>query len=153
MTEATITGIATILSSVLTIIVTKYLESDKYINAGKAMKEAVRGNWKGIFNQTLDDQNITVPIDFNLKVSSWGSITGKAKIIFNNELIHFNIRGGFYLRHFLKMNYENADRSVTQFGSFVFKLSDTSKKLTGHFVGYGHISGKVISGPAVLEKN
>lgn len=87
-----------------------------------------------------------------LKVSSSGAITGKAKYPFKTETHEVKISGGFYSLRFLKMDYENSDKAILQFGAFVFKLSDSAEKIEGYFIGYGHKNGIITGGKAILNK-
>jgi hypothetical protein len=154
ITKAIIAGIATILSAIIALLLKEYFDKKKepYKKIDEQIKDAVHGRWKGSFQQVLNDTHQTFDLELDIRVSNTGSLTGKAKYPYKNEIIDINIKGGFYSERFLKMDYENSNKAIMQFGSFVFKLSDDAKILTGYFVGYGHISGKVIGGNAVLNK-
>ena len=149
-----IAGVATILSALITLFLKEYFDRKKegYEQVDGRIKDVIYGKWKGTFEQTLNGNLHSIELQFDLKVTNSGAITGKVKVPYGTETFDLNIKGGFYSQRFLKMDYENADRAILQFGSFVFKLSDSAKKLTGYFVGYGHLSQKIIGGDAVLEK-
>lgn len=154
--KAIIAGIAVVLSALLTLLLKEYFDrkraSDKYENLEKSISEAVNGKWKGYFEQTFGENNVSIELMLDLKVSLSGSITGKAKVPYQGEIYDIDVKGGFYSQRFLKMDYENSNKAILQFGAFVFKLSDDSQKLIGYFVGYGHKSGKIIGGNAKVEK-
>lgn len=154
ITKAIIAGIATILASVITLLLKEYFDRRKarYEKVADKIRDAVYGKWKGSFEQTLESQPINIEMDIELKVSSSGSITGKAKFPFRDETWEVSIKGGFYSERFLKLDYENVNRAILQFGAFIFRLSDDAKTLKGCFIGYGHISEKIIGGNAVLKK-
>ncbi len=154
ITEAVIAGLATIFSAVITLLLKEYFirKKERYEKLGSRLKEAVHGKWKGSYEQMLEGSHRTIDLTIELKVTTHGTIVGKAKVPYKNELFEMNITGGFYSDSFLKMDYENSERAILQFGAFVFKLSDDSRKLTGCFVGYGQVSGAIISGNATLKK-
>jgi hypothetical protein len=152
MSDAWIGAIATVISAIITVLFTELLSRIRYTSPGNTRRKEVKGNWSGTFDQHLDGVLQTFELDLELKVSIFGSISGIAKLTYNGKLLRMKVNGGFYLRDFLKMNYRNANKAITQFGAFIFRLSDGCDKLEGHFVGYGHLSKKVISGPAVLIK-
>lgn len=154
ITEAVIAGVATILASIITLLIKEYLDKRKesYKRIDDQIRDVVYGKWKGTFQQVFNDSLQTIDFEMELKVSSRGKVIGTGKYLFENEVYVVNISGGFYSNRFLKMDYENSNKAILQFGSFVFKLSDGAKTLNGHFVGYGHLSGKVIGGNAILHK-
>jgi hypothetical protein len=154
ITSAVIAGIATILSAIITLFLTEYLgrRKERFIKVSDAIKRTVSGTWKGKYDQILRENPVTVDLIIELTVSTRGKITGTATVPYGEDTFVVNIRGGFYSIRFLKMEYENSNDAILQFGSFVFKLSDDAKEIEGHFVGYGHISKKIIGGPAILKK-
>lgn len=154
ITKAIIAGIATILAAVITLLLKEYFDrrKERYEKVDSRIRDVVYGKWKGYFEQTLEGSPQTILLEMELKVSSSGNITGKAKFPFKSETYEVNIKGGFYSQRFLKMDYENSDKAILQFGAFIFRLSDSAKKLTGYFVGHGHLTGNIIGGNATLEK-
>ena len=153
--KALIAGCATIISAIITLLLKEYFDRRKeteYEKVKSQIRDAVYGNWKGHYKQTLNGNMLSINLSMDLKVSSTGVITGKAKVPYGDETFELDIKGGFYSERFLKMDYENQNKSVLQFGAFIFKLSDNSKRLAGNFVGSGHVSGDIIGGNAILEK-
>ena len=148
--KAIIAGVATIISAILTVVVKNYLdkkkESERYKNVGTAIQEAVSGKWKGDIKQTLNSNAIFVQVDSTFKVSENGMIKGEIILPYENRIVKLLFTGGFYSLRFIKLEYENSNKAILQFGSIVLKLSDDSTRLKGHFVGYGHISGDIIAG-------
>jgi hypothetical protein len=149
---AIIGGVFLLLSPVVTLYLDRYFKSKKYRPIDVNDRRIVHGKWKGYFKQIFNGQEITVELMLRINVSSTGMIKGTANFTFENKRVDIKVNGGFYLRDFLKMNYYNSQTDIVQFGAFVFKINYQSKKLIGHFVGYGPKSEKVISGPANLEK-
>lgn len=154
LTNAIIAGIATILSAAFTIIISEYLDQRKYKKVKKEVREAINGKWKGIIQQTLNDNLQVFDADITFKVLSSGAITGIAKVPnpINNEMFFLDLKGGFYSEWFIKIDYESANKAILQFGTFIFRLSYDAARLEGYFNGHGHISGKIIAGPAYFEK-
>ena len=154
ITKAIIAAAASIISAIITVLLKEYLEIRKqnYKKQSDERRRIISGTWKGTFEQTLNEKLVKLEIIMELKATSRGAITGKAKSSYKNDSFQVAIKGGFYSDDFLKMEYENVDRSVVQFGSFVFRLASNPKIMKGYFVGYGHISEMIISGPAVFYK-
>jgi hypothetical protein len=68
-------GISTVLAAVIVWFIDRSFFFDKpvkYENVSRAIREAVDGKWSGIFQQGLNNQQISVPIDLTLKVSRKG---------------------------------------------------------------------------------
>jgi hypothetical protein len=124
----------------------------KTVSIPVEIKDAVSGKWEGKYEQILNGALEEIDVYMFLEVSRKGKIIGKATIPYGEDAFEANLKGGFYLRSFIKLEYENTNKAIIQFGSFVFRLSDRPNKLAGQFVGYGHISEKVISGSIQLKK-
>lgn len=152
--KAIIAAIATILSSVLTLLIKEYFERRRFNKIGSEIRDAVYGKWTGQIHQALNGDKRIFETQLELKVSSAGVITGKAEVPHPNKngVYYLSLDGGFYSERFLKINYENSNKAILQFGTFVFMLSPNADKLTGHFVGYGNISEAVIAGSAQFKK-
>ena len=137
------TGIATILSAVVTILIKNYFdrkkEGEKYRSVETAIQEAVGGKWKGYIKQSLNGDLLFENVKVSFKVSDNGSIKGEMKVPYKDELYELKCTGGFYSQRFMKLEYENSNKAILQFGSMVIKLSDDSIKLEGYFVGNGVI--------------
>jgi hypothetical protein len=129
-----------------------FFASGNFLGLEDDLRKAVTGTWEGKYEQIFKGKKIAVDLTMKLKANHNGSIVGYATVPFGENSFKVNIKGGVYSRQFLKMEYENANKAVIQFGSFVFKLSHNIKTISGHFVGYGHITQKVIGGPAELTK-
>ena len=155
--KAIVAGAVSIISAVIAIIVKNYLdkkkEDDQYRDVDKAIQEAVEGRWKGEINQTLNGNILFLEVIATFKVSNSGSIKGQMIIPYENESFRLKCVGGFYSMRFIKMEYENHNKAILQFGSMVFKLSDDCNKFEGYFVGYGHISKNLIAGSMVFTKD
>lgn len=154
ITKAIIAAAATIISAIITVLLKDYLDRRKenYKKQSDQRRRIISGTWKGTYEQLLNEKLITIDIVMELKISSRGTITGIAKVAYENYSFQVVIKGGFYSDDFLKMDYENSDRSVVQFGSFVFRLASNAKNIKGCFVGFGHINERIISGQATLDK-
>ncbi|MGL4631019.1 MAG: hypothetical protein ACRCVT_07415 [Leadbetterella sp.] len=153
---AIITGLFTIFASILTVVLKEYFDTRKltYEKVEKRIKEIVTGRWKGSFEQIYNNQLTKFEVSLELKVDYNGKISGKAQIPWvNNSLIEVVLKGGFYSQRFLQMDYENIDKAIMQFGSYILKLSDNAEKLEGNFVGYSQHTGKIINGSANYDKN
>lgn len=154
ITKAIIAGIATITSAIITVLLKEYLgrRKENYRKQSDERRKKISGRWNGKYQQVFEGNEVTIQINIELKVLSRGAINGIGNVSYGRYSFQVNIKGGFYLDDFLKLEYENSDKGIIQFGSFVLKLSSNAKEIKGHFVGYGHITEAIISGPVSLSK-
>ncbi len=144
---------ATLISPVITIYVQKYLtEKNRYKSIEPDKRNAVDGLWEGNFTQTLHGKEISPELVMDINVAHTGAITGTAKFTHNEKLVRVKIKGGFHNENFLKMNYWNPKKHITQFGAFIFEIDYFKSQIKGYFVGYGPEGQMVIAGPAELKK-
>lgn len=68
LTEAIIAGIATIISAIITVLITKILDRPNYVSIKKSRREALDGKWEGEFSQISNDQTISSYLYFRLTV-------------------------------------------------------------------------------------
>jgi hypothetical protein len=154
--NALITGafatVVAIISVGGTIYISKRKVESKYADIKKYKRDAINGRWKGFFEQRLKDELITYQFNLEFTVSKSGSISGKVNLPYKDEIFYIDITGGFYSESFLKMDYQNSNKEITQFGAFVLKIADDCRKLEGYYVGYGHKTGTITAGHSVIEK-
>jgi hypothetical protein len=144
---------ATLISPIITIYVQKYItEKTRYKAIEPDKRNAVDGLWEGHFTQTLNDKEISPELTLDISVAHTGAITGTAKFTYNAKLVRVKIKGGFYNEYFLKMNYWNPNKHITQFGAFIFEIDYFNNQIKGYFTGYGPESKMVIAGPTQLKK-
>jgi hypothetical protein len=145
-------GICTIAAAIITPLVQTYFETRIFFPISNDRRKILQGIWKGTVNQNLSDgtfKTFTVDLDLNIK----GKKIQGTGIINAEELFYVSLDGSFRNDRFLKMDYQNKNLKILQFGSFVFHLSDDSRELVGKFVGYGHLSKAIIYGSCQFNKN
>ncbi len=151
---AIIGAIATLLTTILSICIKKYL-NNKTKQRPITQNEKIRGKWVGTTRQKFHDRDAEFKISFIFK-SENNKLKGECVVdlretkIINLET--FVIHGGLSDNRFLKIEYNNDDPNMTQFGYFLLELSPSGKNLNGCFVGYGPESKEVICGNVALEK-
>jgi hypothetical protein len=144
-------GICTISAAVISPLALKYSETKDWVSIPRDRRNALQGKWSGDVVQYLADATIrkfTVEITLVIK----GKRINGIGIIIADKLYHVTLDGSFRNDKFLKMDYQNKDPNIVQFGSFVFHLDDEPKDLVGRFVGYGHIAKAIIYGTCELKK-
>jgi len=152
-TTAIVGGVATIISSVSTVLVKNYLDNkSKNEKIEEDVRVALYGIWGGKLNQFLEDALQTIDIKIELKATETGSLTGQGELLYKQKSYKLTIVGNYKSSRFLKLEYYNSNKAIHQFGTFIFRLSDDSTELNGHLVGYGQISKKIVSGSITLNK-
>jgi hypothetical protein len=149
---AVIGGGFTIAAIILTPIAQQYIDGKKIFPISKSRAIALEGLWNGMVIQCLPDATVrTINVDLKLRTKG-NSILGTALLTLDT-LYYVDLKGSFRNDRFLKMDYENTNKYIVQFGSFVFQLNDESNSLIGRFVGYGQVSEKIVYGEARFTKN
>jgi hypothetical protein len=146
-------GVSTITAVVIP-IAQKHFETKTLFPISTDRRNILQGKWTGTVNQHIDKNTFnTISVELNIKINIKQRKIYGTGIINALQIYHVSLDGSFRNDRFLKMDYQNIDSSIVQFGSFVFHLSDDSKQLKGRFVGYGHISKDIISGSCQFNKN
>lgn len=151
VSAAIVSGMFTFLGGLITFFLMKYYEQRQLLPVGSARKKALCGDWKGqVIQRSIGSYEIEMSLAFK-----GHKIIGKGWLRHNekNLIISLDMEGGFLYENFLKLDYKNADSAHIQFGSMIFEISPTSRKMKGKFSGYGSISEAVVGGDISLEKN
>jgi hypothetical protein len=151
--NAVIAAVGTIIGSILTIFTKDYIENRNFVFLSSARRKSLRGNWDGnLVQERGTSKERTLRVDLELK-TGWWQLEGTGKVYMEGtNVIMVKLKGAFRNDMFLKMSYENFKTEVVQFGSFVFELNRNSNKLSGMFIGYGHLTESVVFGDAVFHK-
>jgi hypothetical protein len=157
MTDAIIAGIATIVSSTLTVVITPFIKAkskkDLKETLNEDIRDAIDGKWKGTFTQPFNGGEHTFNFEVTFKASPQRQITGKGVIMHDGEEYKVKMEGDYRDEgKFVSVKYENINLAITQFGYLIFKLADNPNKMSGHFLGNGHITGAILSGSITLKK-
>jgi hypothetical protein len=151
---AIIASITTLLSPILTLYIKKNID-DNTEKKQSLQNEVIIGRWVGTTSQKLHNKDVEFKIDFLFKNEN-NKLTGLCTVNLSETktvgLETFVINGGLYMKRFLRIEYNNNDPDMLQFGYFLLELSPLGKKLNGNFVGYGPESKEIICGKVVLEK-
>jgi hypothetical protein len=120
-------------------------------------KKAIIGRWKGDAVQEFSDgRKMLAKVDGELEMKKDDTIRGELKYSFelNGEKFTDTIRlyGRFLYASFLRLNYENSDDFITQFGAVVLKLDATGSFLDGNFIGFGRRTEELFKADVHLKK-
>src|ERR1700744_2878350 len=138
-TNAVFGVVGTVVGAIVSTFLKSYLEKADLSFSRTKKRYALNGVWRGNAIQN-EDPLIAGPYSIELDLnSSAGKIMGKARVDDPNESIILTVNGKFKEEGLLKLDYENKDKTVLQFGTFILKLSPGGKKLTGRFIGFGHV--------------
>ncbi len=143
---AIIAGIIALISPIITLSVTRWLDHRDFKDPGSRRRTLV-GKWKGTFTQVLDSKLVTTPIEINLTAAK-KIIEGEGefKSPVTEELRKFKVIGGFLEMPFAKLEYSNSDDLSLQFGTIILMLSPDGRTLDGRFVGFGSTTKQIVVG-------
>lgn len=117
--------------------------------------KAVEGRWVGRVEQNAfgpDKKPLEYDVVFDLKVGH--QISGSMRVdlpawvaeMYHRTAFEFEVTGGLLYQRYVRLNYQNRDSRVIQFGSLLAEVDDQGRDLSGPFVGYGALSNRIISG-------
>ncbi len=158
----TMTAIVSASVPIIFVYIKRKLKERRFPVAALDRLNKLRGYWYGYFNQLVDDERIMgkeIEKEFPSKVyieSKGRRITGECEYEAKNENNIIIIRklrlfNGYFDGHFIKIEYENKDKSIFQKGSFIARLDDFGKEIVGQFVGYSPTQEKIIHGNIKLR--
>jgi|ERR1043165_130464 hypothetical protein len=149
--KAIIAGFATVISVIVGIYIKNHLDNKKEIKINEAIRDAVTGKWKGILSQLVEGTIENLEVELNLKVNG-AAISGVGMALRNGRSIYVTLSGEFHSLRYLRIDYENRDKAILQFGTFIFQLSGDALALSGHLVGKGHLTERIINASVQLTK-
>ena len=128
----------------------------------KDWQKALNGTWVGteIQEEGLGDSPVEFDAELTLRAGK-KLITGEYKVAcredrYKDMIAEFEVSGGFPHRHrherCIKLDYENTDDSVQQFGTILLLWSPTGKELNGRIVGFSATYGVIAPGTVQLRK-
>ncbi len=152
---ALIGAFTTIIAPVVTLSFKRRL--DRKANARIALQNNnIIGKWVGNTKQQLRGIDVEFDISFLFDLDKDNKLTGRCAVnLSDTQLIAletFIINGGLYNDRFLKIEYNNNDPKVMQFGYFLLEYSPLGNSLDGNFLGYGPESNAIICGQVFLKK-
>jgi transcriptional regulator with XRE-family HTH domain len=127
-------------------------------------KKAIVGRWKGEAVQEFKDgTRIPAKVEGELEMIRKDAkdvedeiVCGRLKYSFeySEEKItdSIDLYGRFRYSSFLRLNYENCDDFVKQFGAAILELDSTGSNLNGKFVGYGSRTEELFKADVHLKK-
>jgi hypothetical protein len=154
---ALIGGLFSIASIIVTFVITRISDSD--IWATRNLRQiALDGRWEASFHQVVGPEG--APIDFLGTItfkSNHRAIQGEGTIERAMQNEKFSMDGTFTGRfihdRFLKADYQIKNQpGVVQFGCMLAELSPNGHLLTGHFLGFGALSQKIVWGTVEVRK-
>ena len=166
---ATVGGIFTLLSPMVTLFIKKRIENSEYkrpkvsepekISLTSERFNAITGIWKGSMHQPKGPSNDIsrdrIPLDFDLEVTfrtKGKLVKGVARYLYDNREVKLLLEGGFIDKNVIKLDYHDADKTVTRYGTVFLYFSGTAQELYGHFLGYAAELNNLTYGDFKLEK-
>lgn len=147
-----ISGIAAVLSAVITVFLKNYLENKKFKTINKERQEALSGRWNGkVYQNAPNGKQDVFNLELNFDVSK-KKIDAVGKLSYKNEISNISLSGAFRTDSYVLLEYQNENKKINQFGSIVFRLSDDCTALTGRYVGYGHKAQSLVFGEIKFTK-
>src|SRR5947209_1056856 len=131
-------GFVALVVPILTLIAKDWYEGRKFTK-DKTRRDALVGTWRGPMKQAIG-RNGPFETVATIKFTEHGKkIIGKATYTSGEAEYELDFVGGFLHEQFVKLDYNNPDSQIMQFGCYVARLDITkhSKILDGRFVGYG----------------
>ena len=151
MWEAFVTAAVGALFSLLTYVVTKYLDKIDYLKVAGTADE-LKGRWVGKIVQRINGYVESVPIEIVFKTRG-KTVTGDGTLTYQGTFIQLAIEGHSPVQRYMSLNYKNKDSIKMQFGSIAARVDASGSTLTGKFVGYGHINDALVEGELELSKH
>jgi hypothetical protein len=135
----------------------RQLEPYNWKRSMVSRKEVIVGRWEGDAVQEFSDsKKIPAKVKGELAIHQNDIIRGKLRYTYevNEEKIINSIivYGRFLFESFLRLNYENKEDFVKQFGAAILQLDPTGTYLEGKFIGFGSKSKKIIQADILLKK-
>lgn len=147
-TAITVLGLmGTFIVPFIVVLFQKYYENKDYKRINNERRKTLSGNWKGIFigepaeGSNSQEQDISGEI-----IAKNRKVKGEFK--YNDH--HIFCEGGFRNDRFLVLVYNN--KTKLQFGAIILELKPTNEELLGKFMGFGHLSEKLVFGKVSLKK-
>jgi len=150
---AIIGGGVALIAPITTYIATR-LYDQRSLQKLDGSRRALLGKWRGELIQEYEGKPVAVVIDLEFTAAN-KKIEGVAEVDdfrAGRPRDKLKLEGGFRVDRYIKLDYENRDPAVFQFGTFVAKLQPDGKTLKGHFVGYGYVTDRILHGEATLLK-
>jgi hypothetical protein len=148
---AIIGGICTIGAVLITPLAQRYFETKGFFPIDQDRRKILEGTWRGIVQQVIDSTYHKYQVDLIIEIKG-KKLVGTGIISSNGSLYYVALDGSFRNDRFLKMDYQNKDLNIVQFGCFIFNLSESSKILEGRFVGYGQLTKNIVYGTCEFQK-
>jgi hypothetical protein len=152
---AIIAGVVAIVAPIITLVAKEILEQ-KPFSPVTGRRKALVGKWHGILKEAKGPGGKPLEVDLTFEFTKHRKrILGRTTFTLPGRATRtLDFTGGFLHEQFLKLDYNNPDPTVMQFGCYVAKLitTDDQKVLDGRFVGYGPDTGDIVHGTAVLNK-
>lgn len=151
-------AVAIVTSIVGPIVVGSYFrrrETRSYIFPSVGQETIFDGVWAGTFLQEEGVLRASIPVRFELHTKG-KRVTGDATATIETPdlktTFKLRVAGGRAADRFLRLDYDNVDPAVRQFGSVYVELSNDGTKLRGIWAGYGHKTGGFVGGSVEMHR-
>jgi len=159
VTAAIITGIFGIIVALIAKLVPSASEKPtvEFPGQKKDRLGALGGLWLGTANQPRgpDGNHVQYPIRMDLTVKN-RVVSGSSELHVpyreSQQVMALSLRASYWRDPYIEIDYENQDTNEFQFGTMLYELSDTGRELSGQYVGYGSLSGRIVTGTVRLSK-
>lgn len=162
-------GVCTILASVLTVYVKRYIDERDTHQLSNARQRQVEGRWSGAFLQRPADEEPAASnaasdpasetrterlgehdAEFDLQYEN-RTVRGTGWFVSSTGRKDFLVTGHFHDENHVQLSYSSRRDGVKQYGVALLRLSADCTTLTGQFIGYGVNTEEIISGRIQLE--
>lgn len=121
----------------------------------RGRKAALVGKWVGTLKQQAKDSFVEIETEMEMTLQPGGHVRGQWVLLteqLNRDRIVFNVSCTTIHEQYIKLDFDSADETLMTFGTFMARLSADSRTIDGHYVGYGSISDKLVTGSVTFSK-
>ncbi|MEJ2453645.1 MAG: hypothetical protein P8103_05755 [Candidatus Thiodiazotropha sp.] len=144
----------TLVGSIAGFYINRGLENLHLPKIGRTRRQAISGDWEGVYHQQANEKREAQEIVFRLSLKAGSrAIKGRLEIRDNTDY-EFDIEGAFYHERYLRLNYTAAGSSAASidFGAMFLVLADRPDTMSGLLAGYGSLSEGLINGTVDLRR-
>ncbi len=144
----------TLVGSITGFYINRGLENLHLPKIGRKRRQAISGDWEGVYHQAANEKREAQEIAFRLSLKA-GSRAIKGRLdVRDTTDYEFGIEGAFYHERYLRLNYTAVGSSAhaIDFGSMFLVLADYPDHMSGLLAGYGSLSEGLINGTVELKR-
>lgn len=149
-----VTWVAQLSNKITNTLATVKNDAERSPGSGhEGRKRALIGTWEGKVEQEYMGSFTSIDAKMDMMLTPDGvEGTGILTVPDVDYPLVLNFSCGVLYDQFIRLEYVGADKGSIQFGTWVARLSADGRQIEGHYVGYGSISDKIVTGHAYLHK-